>query len=185
MQTLHNQTVFVLDTHGILHQLFHALPEMSSPQGEPVGAVFGFARDLMTLLSRYQPDYVFCAYDLPGGTFRNELYPKYKENRKEMDESLRSQVPLSRELLEAFSLPILALEGFEADDILATVAHQVEQAGGKCVLVTSDKDCRQLLTDRVTIFSLRKQQFYTAKELLDDWGITPDQVMTGSDFFLA
>ena len=100
MQTLHNQTVFVLDTHGRLHQLFHALPEMSSPQGEPVGAVFGFARDLMTLLSRHQPDYVFCAYDLPGGTFRNELYPKYKENRKEMDESLRSQIPLSRELLD-------------------------------------------------------------------------------------
>ncbi|MCL2306480.1 MAG: DNA polymerase I [Planctomycetaceae bacterium] len=177
MQALHDQTVFVLDTHGILHQLFHALPEMSSPQGEPVGAVFGFARDLLSLLSRYQPDYVFCAYDLPGGTFRNELYPRYKENRKEMDESLRSQIPLSRELLEAFSLPILALEGFEADDILATVAHQVEQAGGRCVLVTSDKDCRQLLTDRVTIFNLRKQQFYTGKELLDDWGIQPGQVV--------
>ena len=174
---MHDQTVFVLDTHGILHQLFHALPEMSSPQGEPVGAVFGFARDLITLLSRHRPDYVFCAYDLPGGTFRNDIYPKYKENRKEMDESLRSQIALSREVLEAFSVPILAQEGFEADDVLATVAHRVGQAGGKCVLVTADKDCRQLLTENVTLFNLRKQQFYTAKELLDDWGITPGQVV--------
>jgi len=176
-QTLHEKTVFVLDTHGILHQLFHALPEMSSPQGEPVGAVFGFARDLITLLVQHRPDYLFCAYDLPGGTFRNEIYPKYKDHRKEMPDSLPQQIALSRDLLEAFSLPVLALQGFEADDVLATVAHQVEQAGGKCVLVTSDKDCRQLLTDRVTLFNLRKQQFYTANELLDDWGILPNQVV--------
>ncbi|MGL6196135.1 MAG: DNA polymerase I [Thermoguttaceae bacterium] len=177
MPLLHNKTVFILDAHGILHQLFHALPEMTSPKGEPVGAVFGFARDLISLVSKHKPDYLFCAYDLPGGTFRNELYPKYKENRKEMPETLRPQIAFSRDLLDAFEVPILCKEGFEADDVLATVAAKVENLGGNCVLVTADKDCRQLLTDHVSMYNLRKQEFYTAKELLADWGIRPDQVV--------
>ncbi len=172
-----DQTVFVLDAHGILYQLFHALPEMSSPQGEPVGAVFGFVRDLIALLSKQKPEYIFCAYDLPGATFRNELYPKYKENRKEMPESLRPQIAASRDVLEAFGVPALAEPGFEADDVLATLAHEIEMAGGNCVLITADKDCRQLLSGRVSLYNLRKQAYYTAGELLADWGIRPDQVV--------
>ena len=177
MTPIHNKTVFVLDAHGILHQLFHALPEMSSPQGEPVGVVFGFARDLIKLIAEHKPDYIFCAYDLPGGTFRNTIYPQYKDNRKEMPESLPPQIGFSRDVLAAFDIPVLAVQGFEADDVMATIATMVEKDGGKCVLVTADKDCRQLLSDNVSLFNLRKQEFYTAKELLADWGIKPNQVV--------
>ncbi|MGL6226840.1 MAG: DNA polymerase I [Thermoguttaceae bacterium] len=171
------KTVFVLDAHGILHQLFHALPEMTSPQGEPVGAVFGFARDLIALLSQHRPDYFFCAYDLPGGTFRNRLYAAYKENRKAMPDSLRPQIAASREVLDAFDVPVLAQPDFEADDVLATIARLVEEKGGHCVLITNDKDARQLLSDHVSIYLLRKQEYYTEMELMSDWGITPNQVV--------
>ena len=150
---------------------------MTSPQGEPVGAVYGFVRDLFTLLEKHQPDYLFCAFDLPGPTFRAEIYGEYKANRAEMPDDLRPQIQSAREVLDAMGALPLAVPGFEADDILATVARQVERQGGNCVIVTADKDCRQLISANVSLFNLRKQAFYTAENLLADWGIRPDQVV--------
>ena len=82
----------MVDAHSLIHQVFHALPEMTSPQGEPVAAVFGFARDLLFLLEEKRPDYLFCAFDLPGKTFRHELYASYKAHRPEMPEDLVPQI---------------------------------------------------------------------------------------------
>ena len=171
------QTTFLLDAHGLLYQLFHALPPMSSPMGEPVGAVYGFAKDLFTLLDRHKPDCLLCAFDLPGPTFRSELYTEYKANRSAMPEDLRPQIGFVHELLEAFGIPSLSLQGFEADDIMATVARQAAEQNKHCVLVTSDKDCRQLLNEHVSLFNLRKGLFYKAEELFADWGIAPSQVV--------
>ena len=184
---MHTSTTYILDTHGLLYQLFHALPPMSSPQGEPVGAVFGFAKDVFALLERYKPDYLFCAFDLPGQTFRSELYTEYKANRSEMPDDLRPQIGFVHELLEAFGIQQLSLPGYEADDIMATVARLSSERQHQCVIVTSDKDCRQLIAsgtgqsgysnDKVSLLNLRKQSFYRAEELLADWGIRPDQVV--------
>ncbi|MDR3197779.1 MAG: DNA polymerase I [Planctomycetaceae bacterium] len=174
---LQNKTVYILDAHGLLYQLFHALPPMNSSHGEPVAAVFGFTRDLFTLLEKHQPDYLFCAFDMPEPTFREEIYDKYKANRTAMPDDLRPQIGFTREILDAVGVLPLGVSGFEADDILATVAGIVTEKGGQCVLVTSDKDCRQLINDQVSLFNLRKQSFYRAKELLDDWNIKPEQVV--------
>lgn len=174
---LENKTVYVLDAHGILYQVFHALPPMSSPSGEPVGALYGFARDLLYILKEHKPDYIICAFDMKGPTFRHEMYEKYKENRSETPLDLRPQIDSARELLEAFGIPHLGLPGYEADDILATVAKLCTNEGGKCVIVTSDKDARQLISDSVSLFNLRKQSYYRAAELFSDWGIRPDQVV--------
>jgi len=171
------KTTFVLDAHGLLYQLFHALPPMSSPMGEPVGAVYGFAKDLFTLIDRHQPDRLLCAFDLPGPTFRAALYPEYKANRSTMPDDLQPQIGFVHAILEAFGIPPLAQPGFEADDIMATVARMVAEQNEHCVIVTSDKDCRQLISEHVSIFNLRKQAFYKAEELLADWGITPSQVV--------
>lgn len=170
-------SVYVLDTHGILYQNFHALPPMSSPTGEPVGAVFGFARDLFTLLGKHKPGTLFCAFDMHGPTFRHELYEPYKANRKETPEDLKPQVGFAREILDAFGAVPLGVVGFEADDVMATMARLVEQRGSDCVLVTADKDCRQLITEHVSLFNLRKQQRYSFAELEADWGIAPNQVV--------
>jgi DNA polymerase I len=175
--SLSSKTVWVIDGHSLIHQVFHALPEMSSPRGEPVGAVFGFARDLFFLIEEKKPDYLFCAFDLPGKTFRHEMYDQYKIQRPEMDADLVPQIASIRRVLEVLGIPALGVEGFEADDILATVARLSEELGGQCILVTSDKDCRQLITDRVKVFNIRKNSFIDRDALNADWGITPEQVV--------
>ncbi|MDR3233524.1 MAG: DNA polymerase I [Planctomycetaceae bacterium] len=170
-------TVFILDAHGLLYQLFHALGQMTSPQGEPVNAVFGFTKDLFTVIKTHQPDILLCAFDLPVKTFRSEIYTGYKANRSLMPEELRPQIESAKEVLQAFNIPILAVPGFEADDILATVAAESTGRSNDCVIVTSDKDCRQLINRHVSLYHLRKQIFYRQEELLSDWGITPQQVI--------
>ena len=92
-ESLAGKTVWVIDAHSLIHQVFHALPEMTSPKGEPVGAVFGFTRDLLYLLEEKKPDYLFCAFDLPGKTFRHAMYDQYKIQRAEMHEDLVPQIP--------------------------------------------------------------------------------------------
>ncbi len=170
-------TVYAVDAHSLIFQVFHALPDMTSPSGEPVGAVYGFVRDLIQLIETRQPDGLLCAFDLPGGTFRNDLYVEYKANRGEMPADLVSQIPKIREVLKALSIPVLDSPGYEADDVLATVAKQCDELGGECLVVTGDKDCRQLITDRVSVFNIRKNSVYDATALMDDWGVRPDQVV--------
>ena len=174
---LTHQTVFVLDTHGLLYQLFHALPPMNSPMGEPVGAVYGLTKDLFTLIEKHHPDCLFCAFDLPEQTFRSKIYTEYKANRSAMPDDLRPQIGFVHEILDAMNIPRLSLPGFEADDIMATAARMIAEQNRNCVIVTSDKDCRQLINDHVSLFNLRKGQVYKAEELLADWGIRPDQVI--------
>ncbi len=175
--SLSGKSVWVIDGHSLIHQVFHALPEMSSPSGEPVGAVFGFTRDLLFLIEEKKPDYLFCAFDMPGKTFRHAMYDQYKIQRPEMDAELIPQIASIRRVLAVMGIPALGIEGFEADDILATVARSTDELGGQCILVTSDKDCRQLITDRVKLFNIRKNTFLERAALMEDWGITPEQVV--------
>ncbi len=169
--------VVLVDAHSLIYQLFHALPPMTSPQGWPVSTVHGFVGDLLELINRMAPKYLICAFDHSDKTFRNDLYDQYKAHRESMPDELRQQIPLIREAVAALGVGIMEAPGFEADDILATVARMVEQGGGECVVVTADKDCRQLITDRVQLYNIRKGQMMTAAELLEDWGVRPDQVV--------
>lgn len=175
--SLAGQTVYVIDANSLIFQVFHAIPEMTGRAGEPVNAVFGFTRDVLDLLQKKRPSYLFCAFDLPGPTFRHELYRDYKVHRTEMPDELRPQIPAIQRVMEALGVPILSLESFEADDVLAAVARQTEELGGECLLVTSDKDCRQLISERVKLYNIRKDQVYDAAALEADWGVRPDQVV--------
>ena len=170
-------TIYAVDAHSLIFQVFHALPEMTSPRGEPVGAVYGFVRDLLQLLETRQPDALLCAFDLPGPTFRHDLYEGYKADRGEMPADLVTQIPKIREVLEALSIPVIDSPGYEADDVLATVARLCDEQQANCLIVTGDKDCRQLITDHVSIFNMRKGSVYDADSLQEDWGIRPDQVV--------
>ncbi|NBT13598.1 MAG: DNA polymerase I [Planctomycetia bacterium] len=174
---LTGKSVWVIDTLSRVYQLFHALPEMTSPQGTPVAAVYGFTRDLLDVVEKKKADYLFCALDAPGPTFRHEKFEAYKANRAEMPADLVPQVPLVRRLLEVMGIPCLEMPGYEADDVLATLARQVTEQGGQCVLATSDKDARQLLSDRVRLLNLRTNAFLGPEELRQEWGIRPDQVV--------
>ena len=105
------------------------------------------------------------------------MYLPYKEHRPKMDVDLASQLPLIRQVIEAMGIPALGLESFEADDILATVAQICGQRGGRCDLVTGDKDCRQLIADRVFVYNIRKNQVIDRAALFEDWGVAPEQVV--------
>jgi len=176
-ESLQGWTIYAVDSHSLIFQVYHALPEMTSPRGEPVAAVFGFVRDMLQLLETRRPDALLCAFDLPGPTFRHELYEPYKANRGPMPEDLASQIPKIREILAALGIPTLECPRFEADDILATVARLCDELQGNCLIVTGDKDCRQLITERVTLYNIRKDAVYDAVALQADWGVRPNQVV--------
>ncbi|MCA9232363.1 MAG: DNA polymerase I [Planctomycetales bacterium] len=176
-RSLQDWTVCVVDAFSLIFQVFHAIPEMTSPSGEPVAAVYGFVRDILQLLENQRPDALICAFDLPGPTFRDEFYQQYKADRGSMPEDLAAQIPKIRDVLDALAIPVLSSPGFEADDVLATIAVQCDRLGARCLIVSGDKDCRQLITDRVSIYNIRKDSFYDAAALKADWGIRPDQVI--------
>ncbi|MBA4031380.1 MAG: DNA polymerase I [Planctomyces sp.] len=160
-----------------MFQVFHAIPPMTSPAGQPTNAVFGFCRDLLWLVEKQSPTWLICAMDSPGPGHREGWYPAYKANRTEMPEDLRPQIPLLREVFEGFGLPIVQEEGWEADDVLATLAARFASQGTHVAIVTNDKDARQLLSPLVQLYNLRKMTWFNEASLLEDWGIRPDQVV--------
>lgn len=172
-----SETLYLIDAHSLIFQVFHALPEMSSPSGLPTNAVFGFTKDLIYLRDQRKPTYLLCVFDMPGPTFRDKIAADYKANRAPMPDDLQLQIPLIRQVLEGMRIPILGMEGYEADDLIATLAHRGSERGLEVFICSSDKDCRQLLGDRVRIFNLRKEEVYDRDSLLRDWGITPEQVI--------
>ena len=176
-ESLTNCTVYVVDSHALIYQVFHAMPEMTGPSGQPVGALHGFTRDVLDLLLRKRPDYLFCAFDHSEVTFRNKMYAEYKQHRERMPDDLRLQIPSIYRMLKALGVAVLVAPGFEADDILATVARQVSDRGGQCYLVTSDKDCRQLISSSVQMYNIRKDSFLDSEGLREVWGIAPEQVV--------
>lgn len=170
--------IYLVDSHALIYQMFHAIrDQMNAPDGRPTNAVFGVTRDLLYLHSEVKPDYLLCAFDLAEPTFRDAIEPTYKKNRPPQPQDLGVQVPMIQEVLTAMNLPILAVPGYEADDVMATVSVEGEKRGLDVYLCTSDKDCRQLITDRVRIYSLRKREEMNREKLVADWGVTPEQVV--------
>src|SRR5205807_246198 len=117
-----NGRMYLVDAHSLIFQVFHAIPEMSSPSGLPTNALYGFTRDLLFLRTEKKPDYLLCVFDKPGPTFRDALYAEYKAHRTPAPDDLHAQIPLICQLLEAMNLPVLGQPGYEADDVIATVA---------------------------------------------------------------
>jgi DNA polymerase-1 len=182
LRTLHTrnlmpETLYAIDVFSLVFQVFHAIPPMTGANGQPTNAVFGFTRDLLNILKQKQPDFLVCALDSPGPGKREEEYPDYKANRDEMPDELRPQIPVIIEVIEAFGIPAIGLSGWEADDILATLAHRAEEQSVAARIVTSDKDARQLISPLVRLYNVRKDVEFDEADLLDTWGIRPDQVV--------
>jgi DNA polymerase-1 len=170
-------SLYLIDAHALIFQVFHAIPGMSSPSGLPTNALFGFTRDLLFLRNDLRPDFLLCAFDVAGPTFRDEIYPEYKAHRAPMPDDLQLQIPEIHKLLEAMRIPVVGEQGFEADDVIATVATAGEKQGYEVFICTSDKDARQLIDDRIRIYNLRKHEVFDREALARDWGITPEQVV--------
>ncbi|HEU5118012.1 MAG TPA: DNA polymerase I, partial [Isosphaeraceae bacterium] len=171
------RTLYIIDAYSLIFQVFHAIPLMTGPSGQPTNAVFGIFRDLLTLLRSRKPDYLAAAFDGAGRVFRSDLDAEYKANRKAMPEDLVPQIPVIRRVFEAFNIPVLMAEGFEADDLIATLARRAEARELDVYLCTADKDARQLLDEHTFLFNLRKNQVMDVAGLQADWGVRPDQVV--------
>ncbi|MDC0176155.1 DNA polymerase I [Planctomycetaceae bacterium] len=169
--------VYILDVFSLVFQVFHGLPPMTGPAGQPTNAVFGFTRDVMNLLREHQPSHLYCAMDSPGKGIRNDWYPEYKANRDAMPEDLVPQIAMIEEVIAGFGLPVLRLDGWEADDIFATLAKRAAEAGHEVRIVTSDKDARQLINPRVQLYHIRKDEFQDEEFVKEQWGVRPDQVI--------
>ncbi|MEI7686134.1 MAG: DNA polymerase I [Planctomycetota bacterium] len=170
------ETLYLLDAHSLIYQVFHAIGPMSSPAGLPTNAVFGFTRDLFFIRDK-KPSVMMAIFDAPGPTFRDDIYKEYKAHRSPMPDDLQLQIPMIHELLPALGIPLLSKPGFEADDLIATLARLGDQRGMEVFVCSADKDCRQLITERVKIFNLRKRELFDREALIKDWGVTPEQVI--------
>ncbi len=169
--------MILVDAHSLIFQVFHAIAAMSSPAGMPTNALFGFTRDILYLRNDLKPNYLIAVFDRDGKTFRDEIHAEYKAHRKPMPDDLRIQIPLIEQMLNAMRVPVLGQRGFEADDIIATVATAAAQQGMDVLISSSDKDFRQLIGDHVKLYSLRKREAMDRDALWKDWGVRPEQVI--------
>src|SRR5829696_7153026 len=134
-----SETLYLVDAYSLIFQVFHALPEMSSPTGLPTNAVFGFTKDLLYLRNERRPDYLVCAFDVGLPTRRTEVYTDYKAHRAPMPDDLSLQVPMIEEVLEAMRVPVVGVPGYEADDAIATLARAGAERGMDVFICSSDK----------------------------------------------
>ena len=173
-----NRRLFLIDGSSQMYRAYHGIRGLTGPDGRSTNAVFGFITMLRKLIADEQPELIAAAFDLRGPTFRHELAVDYKANRKPMPDDLAEQIPLVHEACAAFGVPIVTHQGFEADDVMGTLAVQATVAGLDVVLVTGDKDFFQLVNDRVTIFNPRDDGvWYDAAGVQKKFGVRPDQVV--------
>ncbi|MEK7585682.1 MAG: DNA polymerase [Patescibacteria group bacterium] len=149
----------LLDVHAIIHRAYHALPEFSSSKGEPTGAIYGLATMLFKIITELKPDYIVACFDLPKKTFRHEAYDNYKAGRAKTDDALVAQIIRSRDFFKAFSIPMYECEGFEADDLLGTIAEHLKNnhKDVDVIIASGDMDTLQLVDDeKVRVYTLKK-----------------------------
>ncbi len=158
MSKEHPKTLVLLDAHAILHRAYHALPDFSSPTGEPTGALYGVTTMLLRIIEEFKPEYIAACYDLPEPTYRHEAFDGYKAGRVKTDDSLVRQIERSRDIFKVFGIPIYERPGFEADDMLGSIAHLT--AGEKdlrIIIASGDMDTLQCVDKkRVQVFTLKK-----------------------------
>ena len=170
--------LYLIDGSGYLFRAYHALPPMTRPDGTPINAVFGFCRMLVAdLLDNPEIDHIAMILDAGSVTFRNKIYDKYKANRPEPPEDLIPQFPLIREAARAFNVTVCELDGYEADDLIATYARMALEAGGTCTIVSSDKDLMQLVRPGVELMDPIKKVKLGPEAVFEKFGVTPDKVV--------
>jgi DNA polymerase-1 len=173
-----DKTLLLVDGSSYLYRAFHAMPDLRNKAGEPTGALYG----IINMLKRLRADYpsathLACVFDAKGKTFRDDLYPDYKANRPSMPEDLRAQIEPIHEAVGALGWPVLAIEGVEADDVIATYAHQATQAGWKTIVSTGDKDLAQLVDDHVTLVNTMSNEKLDRMGVIAKFGVPPERIV--------
>lgn len=174
------EKLILIDGNAILHRAFHAIPPFKTSKGELVNAVYGFASMLLNILLREKPDYIAVSFDRAKKTFRHEKYEAYKATRVKAPQELYDQLPKIKDLVTAFCIPIYEIDGYEADDVLGTLAKQAEKEGMKTYIVTGDMDTLQLVTGNTNILApfkgFKETIKYDYQKVMAKCGLEPSQI---------
>ncbi len=175
--TVTEKTLYLIDGSALIYRAYHAIRSLSNSRGLPTNAVFGFTRMLIKLVQDHCPEYAVMLFDVKGPTFRHELYKDYKANRPPMPEDLSVQIPIIKNITRGFNLLLIEKQGFEADDLIGTLARMAEEAGFHVVMVTGDKDFVQLVTDKSIIWDPMKDETIDKATVLEKFGLQPRQMI--------
>ncbi|MEO5369195.1 MAG: DNA polymerase I [Magnetococcus sp. DMHC-1] len=169
--------LFLVDGSGYLYRAFYGVRNLSRRDGFATNAIYGFYKMLQKLVDTHHPEYMAMVFDARGKTFRHTLYPAYKANRQSMPEDLRAQVPIIKDVVDAFRIARLQLEGFEADDIIGTLAGQGVTAGLEVCIVSGDKDLMQIVAPHIRLLDPGKDTWLGIPEVTEHWGVPPELVI--------
>ena len=167
--------VALVDGSSYIYRAFYALPPLKSPDGKPTGAVYGFIRMLSKLINDINPDYIAVVFDKAGKTFRHEEYKEYKATRKETPDELKMQIPVIKKIIKLFGIKVLEKEGFEADDIIATLAKKAKEKGYTVYVITPDKDMMQLVSENIFVFNPVSEKLFDKEAVKEKYGVYPEQ----------
>ena len=169
---------FIIDGNMYIHRAYHALPPLSTSNNLQVNAVYGFIKLLLKIKNNFKPDYIAVCFDYPSKNFRHEIFKDYKANRKPLDEALINQMPIAREAAKTLNIAEIEIKGYEADDLIATIASNNKKSGVQTIAVTGDKDILQLTEDEnVLIWNDSKDIMYDAKKVEEKYGVMPKQLI--------
>ncbi|WFE69398.1 DNA polymerase I [Thiomicrospira sp. R3] len=169
--------IILVDGSSYLFRAFHAMPPLTNAAGHPTGAIYGVTNMIGKLLETYQPEHMAVVFDAKGKTFRNELFPEYKAHRPPMPDELRVQIEPIHQIVKALGLPLLVIEGVEADDVIGTLAVQATQAQRDALISTGDKDMAQLVNAHITLINTMTDTLMTPDKVVEKFGIRPDQII--------
>ena len=171
--------LLVIDGNSIINRAFYGIRLLSNKKGIFTNAVTGFLNIYLKLIAAYKPDGAAAAFDLKAPTFRHKAYDGYKAGRKGMPDELAMQLPYVKDILRAMGVKVLECEGYEADDILGTLAHACDERGFECVIATGDRDSFQLITDRVCVnlASTKEDILYTPEKIREVYGVSPAEML--------
>lgn len=174
--------LLIIDSNALIHRAYHALPPLSTKDGTLTNAVYGYAATLISAMENLKPDYIAATYDLAKPTFRHKKYDQYKATREKAPDELYNQIPLTREFLNAYNIPIFEKEGYEADDLIGSIADKIgKEDGVEIYIVTGDLDTLQLVDDHVKIMTLRKgvndPVIYDKDKVRERYGLDSEQMI--------
>jgi DNA polymerase-1 len=169
--------LILVDGSSYLYRAFHAMPALTNSKGIPTGAIYGMANMLRRLLNQYDPDFIAIIFDAKGKTFRDDLYENYKANRKEMPTELAAQIPFIHDIIKAMGLPIIMVEGVEADDVIGTLTKLSVEENKKILISTGDKDLAQLVNEDVSLVNTMTDTLLTPQTVVDKFGIPPHLIV--------
>jgi DNA polymerase I len=169
--------VCLIDGNAYMYRAFYAIKGLMNSKGQPTGALFGFISMLLKLIKDFSPEYIAVVFDVKGPTFRHEKYKEYKANRKPMPEELFSQMDVIKKVLDALNISVFEKQGYEADDILATLAEKFAKQDIDSYVVTGDKDALQLINDKIKVLQVHKDNLIIGKqEVIEKYGIGPESI---------